>query len=376
MAGQSIDTKRTDVKAEPSTTRRVRLGLRKPGVALGLAAALACSIALSASADQAALVAGMDDPMLATVTTPPISLPTLLELPEVPTDILADPTPQNNHSPILWGYEANVSNSKIFEYNMATGGTFIASCTPAGSQNGRGLAMDPLDGNLWYTHVSYPGFNGDHMVHKVTPPLTTSVGCLPVTTLTVDPAVPQDDYGAIDIDQGSKHLWLAGYKPVIVGGVARSYLYLINRNNGKLLQSCWVPFGGGGVGNDSLAYARIGGLPGSGQYLLTDAGEVATPHNGNTLQVVDTSSCHKGQPATIVATFAKRSGMTGIEYEWPGLINTDGHVIQVGGTPPSFVQTGPTIITGTTFELEDIAACGYRAIVDGDANDQCPYSAP
>src|SRR2546427_685320 len=120
----------------------------------------------------------------------------------------------------------------------------------------------------------------------------------PATVLDPPPGgMIQDDIGALDLDQGSKHIWAAGYAPIIVGGGdPRNYFYLVNRNNGKIIQSCYIPANvTNGLGfNDSLTYARLTGLPGSGEYLMTDSGEFFA---GAPLKVSDTASCHDGKDA-------------------------------------------------------------------------------
>jgi len=292
---------------------------------------------------------------------------------EEPVDLLAVPDPPpTSLSTKFWGYEAAATAARILSYDKAAAPAVHTGpdCVPPGSQNGRGLAMDPLDGNLWYTFV-IPGFNGDGFIHKTNPPNTAN----PCTLVSSIPfgdgpgGTIQDDIGALDIDQGSKHIWAAGYKPVIVAGVARSYLYLVNRNNGSIIQSCWVPFGGGGVGNDTLAYFTDTTLPGSGQYLLTDAGEIVTVPNS--LRVIDTAHCKNGAQVTPVTTYPKVVGMTGIEFEWQGLLATDSSTIYEAGGPPFSTVTvlGPA----GTGDLEDLAYCGFRAKLGGGGNDHCPY---
>jgi DNA-binding beta-propeller fold protein YncE len=286
------------------------------------------------------------------------------------------PGPPGNGSTLLWGYEANFGLSRILSYDIATGAQG-ATCVPdpaAGGPdgNGRGVAFDPLDGNLWTTRLTF--FTGDGLIHKVTPPNETPGTCVQVDVIPFGDGpggTVQDDIGALDVDQGSRHIWAAGYFPIsVLLGPARNYFYLVNRNNGKIIQSCWTlanpepedQF------NDSLTYARLKGLPGSGQYLLTDGGEFF----GTPLKVIDTSTCHNGREATIVANFPTDHGITGLDFEAPGLINTDLHNLYNNGDKPF---TTSTFIgsTNAPFGLEDVSLCAFRAKFGGDGNDMCPY---
>src|SRR6266545_3210435 len=231
------------------------------------------------------------------------------------------------HFPVattLWGYEAGTA-SRILEYDIGPADAFVSSCTPPGSLNGRGLAFDPTDGNLWYTFVD-AAFAGDGFIHKTTPP----PACATVTTIPFRDGpggVVQDDIGALHVDPDDANLWVAGYHPA--GG--DSFLYKVDRTTGALIQFCHVPFGGGGAGNDTLTEAKLPGLPGSGSYLLTDAGELSTAPND--LLVVDEATCTGGGSGTIVATYPKAVAMTGIDYETK-LIATDASSIYNLGIPP------------------------------------------
>src|SRR5437867_34081 len=318
-----------------------------------------------------------DDP-----TLPPLSAVLRRESYEM-IDTLADPVSAldpppggKSNSTLMWGYEANFANSRILSYNIApyAGGPECVPDAAAGGPtgNGRGVAYDPLDGNLWITRLT--GFAGDGLIHKVTPPQVTPGTCPQVSVIPFGDGLGgliQDDIGALDLDQGSKHIWAAGYAPISVGGGAlRNYFYLVNRNNGKIIQSCYIPanpldplpF------NDSLTYARLEGLPGSGQYLLTDGGEFFA---GQPLKVIDTASCHDGKEATVVATFLTTHGLTGIDFEWPGLLSTDAffNIYNDGDQP----FTPSTVIGPTNALLEDITLCGFRAKFGGDGNDGCRY---
>ncbi len=297
----------------------------------------------------------------------------LTDEPSVPV-IASDPPPSSN-STLLWGYEASFGFSRILSYNIApfaVGPNCVPDAAAGGpTGNGRGVAYDPLDGNLWITRLT--GFVGDGLIHKVTPPQVTPGTCPQVDVIPFGDGpggLIQDDIGALDVDRGSKHIWAAGYRPISVGGSPlRNYFYLVNRNNGKILQSCFIPQDPsslGGVGNDSQTYAELPGLPGSGQYLLTDGGEFVSTR----IKVIDTASCHNGQEATVVTVFNTTRVMTGIDFEWPGLLGADLFTIYNDGDQPfaSSTTIGPT---GT--ELEDISLCGFRAKFGGDGNDGCRY---
>jgi hypothetical protein len=315
-----------------------------------------------------------------------LSVPALPNLPsydvsETVAGPIADPVdpPPGNFKHTLWGYEAAVS-ARLLQYTVIPGVTPGPFCFPthaAGlttSGNGRGVAFDPLDGNLWNTHL-LPAFVGDGFIHKNTPP----AACTPVTDIPFGDGpggTIQDDIGALDTDEGTKHIWAAGYKPVLVTGVLRSYLYLVNRNNGHILRSCWIPFRGGGVGNDTLAVYRNPSLPGSSKYLLTDAGEVTTVPNS--LALIDQSDCHGGQQVTPIMEFPKTTpgpfgvGVSGIDMEWPGLLNTN--LVQLFNNGDQPFAT-PTLVGtwGNTTGMEDISLCGFRGAFGGDGNDLCPY---
>jgi hypothetical protein len=298
-------------------------------------------------------------------------------LPDAVADPVADPAPSGSLSHLVWGYEANFTNAKLYAYTFAPF-SVLASCVPTGpnipaTSNGRGVAFDPVDGNLWISRLT--NFVGDGMIHKVTPPNVTPGTCPEITTLVVHPKdgqPVQPDYGALDVDNKSKHIWAAGYFPVSSGGALRNYFYEVNRNNGLILQSCYVPIFSDGF-NDSLAVMKHTDLPGSAEYLVTDGGEFF----GTTVEVIDQSSCHQGQQATVVATTNLDHAVTGIDFEWPGLLNVDEptgpQMLFINGdfASPLWGPGAPQGPTGA--EIEDISLCGYSATFGGDGSDHCPY---
>jgi hypothetical protein len=173
--------------------------------------------------------------------------------------------------PVIWGYEAADSSARILAYHARPPVTPTADCVPPTTptyDNGRGIAYDPVDGNLWYTSVTFAKFLGDGLIRKTTPPQTGQCTLVNQIPFGDGPGgTIQDDIGALDIDGESRHTWAAGYKAVTVAGERRSYLYLVNRNNGSIIRSCWLSSRDGGVGNDTLVCAHLDNLPGSGQCL-------------------------------------------------------------------------------------------------------------
>jgi hypothetical protein len=164
----------------------------------------------------------------------------------------------------LWAYQSNSPpNARIYQYDIASD-TYEADCLPVPSGNGRAIAFDPQDSNLWYAFVGPP----DGFIHKTSPP----PACTPVGMIPFDDGpggATQDDIGALDLEPGTNRPWAAGYTPVNNWQV----LYEVNSSSGAILRACSVPqalFDPGG--NDTLATHDIAGLPG-GTYLLTDAGE-------------------------------------------------------------------------------------------------------
>jgi hypothetical protein len=307
-----------------------------------------------------------------------------LNAPDTPLQVLPDPPP-GNFSTLYWGYGAAFASAPLNAYRAVAGNPLVASCVPSGphipvTSNGRGVAFDPLDGNLWISRLTF--FAGDARITKVIPPNVSPGTCPEVTSLLVhhsDGSAPeQTGFGALDVDD-SKHIWAAGYfPPVIVNGMQRDFFYLVDRNNGLIIHSCFLhKVNGFFDGNDSLTFARIPGLPGSGRYLITDDGEFLVT---DPLLVIDVADCHDGREVTPVATFPNPglaagphagTGVTGIDFEWLGLLNTNLFNSYINSGTPPFAAS--TLLGPTGALIEDIALCGFRAKLGGDGNDFCPY---
>jgi hypothetical protein len=256
----------------------------------------------------------------------------------------------------LWAYQANVPpTARIFQYDIGTD-TFEAQCLPSPSGNGRAIAFDPTDSNLWYAFVNSP-LNQAFIYKTTPPPACTPVDQIPFGEGTGPPT--QDDIGALDLDPGNGQLWAAGHTP----DAGRQILYEVNPANGAILRACWVPpapLDPGG--NDTLAVTNhITRLPG-GTYLVTDAGQF---NPLDPLLVADAASAtpYTGPaavpPCEIVATFDPPVALTGIDFEDPpvdDLIGTEplsNFIYDFGNAPFAAFTALMSALPGTA--LEDIA---------------------
>lgn len=250
-------------------------------------------------------------------------------------------------SPEVWGYQAKFGNAKIFEYDLAEH-TLVSSCIPDESgpgnpldlpANGRGLALDS-DGDFFYTRLADvtiedplggdPIVNqkqGDGLIHKVDFRGDEGGPCQDRGTIDFGDGPggdDQDDLGALDVDPDDGTLWAAGYKPVETAclegitctPIRKSFLYNVDPGTGEIIDSCWVPFTGGGDGNDTLAVANLDVGQGTQKYLLTDGGdEVSDPGAPVQLLAVPATGCTDGLMAEEDAAFPRLGRYSGIDYE-------------------------------------------------------------
>lgn len=287
----------------------------------------------------------------------------------------AAPTPATHAPAKLWANHGGFGGAALrtFDINLHTVGPL---CTPALTGNGRGVAYDPVSGELWYSFLN-ASVGGDGLIRRVTvPPSCGTPSSIPFGD--GPGGTIQDDVGAIDVDPDDADVWVAGYHHQFF---SRSYLYKLDRLTGAVVQSCWVPKGDGSVGgNDTLAVARLTGLGGSGKYLLTDAGEPMTPANGNTLLVVDAATCVGGTAGTVVTSYPKVVPMSGIDLEKGVFVAVDGATVGGGSKIYRLGPLGPNpygVITATmtsgVANLEDVTlqteqTCANPTIVGTSGN--------
>lgn len=67
----------------------------------------------------------------------------------------------------LWAYSAAFNNAPMRVWDSSTD-TLITTFVPRDG-NGRGVAHDPTDGNIWTSTLLPGGFNGDGLIHKILP---------------------------------------------------------------------------------------------------------------------------------------------------------------------------------------------------------------
>jgi uncharacterized repeat protein (TIGR01451 family) len=223
----------------------------------------------------------------------------------------------------LWAYNAldgatNTSPMRVWNLsddNLVA--TFVLR-SESPYNNGRGVAYDPTDGNIWNSEVD--SFNGDGVIHK-NPPL----GGPDITTIPDPGGVNGPGIGALAYDSETNVLWAAAYQPIN----GQSLLYELDPSNGDVLATCQVPFQGGGEGNDTLVVAHPLDL-GAKKVLLTDGGEILS-----TLFAIDPETCQ------VVKTYSIPVGATGIDED----------------------QTTGDLIVSNTSTFYDLGPAPYNTII-------------
>lgn len=173
----------------------------------------------------------------------------------------------------LWTYYAFGRPAGMAVWNLATDSLTTTFVPRPG--NGRAVAFDPTDGNIWVAALN--SVYGEGFIYKY-PPMGGGV----ITSIPDPGGVNGPGIGALDYDAEENVLWATSYQPVGNG----SRLYKLNPANGAVLATCQAPFHPeSGLGNDTLAIARPADLGGK-KVLLTDGGELL-----NTLYAIDASTC-------------------------------------------------------------------------------------
>lgn len=195
---------------------------------------------------------------------------------------------------LLWEARASNGNAPILVWDLATDAV-VASFQTTG-YNGRGAAIDPVDGNLWTSNVKkgtdYPG---DGWIHKY-----PRLGGAELASIPDPGGLDGPGIGALDFDREEGVLWAAAYRPI--GG--ESVFYKLDPATGRVLKTCSFPFQDSLPGNDTLAVACPADIGGR-KVLLTDGGEGGL----GTLFAIDTSDC------SVVQTYSIPVGVTGIDVD-------------------------------------------------------------
>ncbi len=192
----------------------------------------------------------------------------------------------------LWVYYADFSNAPLKVWDLSTDAVVVSFVPRNG--NGRGVAYDPTDGNIWNSTL-FAGKTGDGLIHK-NPPL----GGPDVRTIPEPGGAGGPGIGALDYDPEENVLWAATHLPV----AGQASFYKLRPSDGAVLKTCTMTFQGGD-GNDTLAVARPGDLGGA-KVLLTDAGDWNAPHQ---LFAIDVNTC------AVLKTYALPVGITGIDVD-------------------------------------------------------------
>jgi hypothetical protein len=257
----------------------------------------------------------------------------------------------------LWAYDAANSNASMRVWNLATN-TLAATFTLRTGDfwgNGRGVAFDATDGNIWNTVVN-ADFAGDGLIHK-----NPALGGADITTIPDPGGINGPGIGALAYDTEDNTLWVAVYQPI--NNMSR--FYKLNPANGNVLKTCEIPFAGavGDEGNDTLAVAHPSDLGGK-KVLLSDAAEFAS----TTLFAVDPTTCQ------IVKQYTLPVGVTGIDEDQTTkdlVVTNIFSFYDLGSAPYNAIKGSfPTqgLVEGISLEKKPTAACASpRYAAGGDS---------
>jgi hypothetical protein len=211
----------------------------------------------------------------------------------------------------LWAHSASGGPSPITVFDLTTDTQITQFSVPG---NGRGVAFDPRDGNIWDTSV-FGSFNGDGLIHK-----HPALGGAEILTIPDPGGVGGPGIGALDFDAQENVLWASSYQPVN-GNIV---YYKLNPSNGAVLHSCTYPMQGSGTGNDTMAITRPSDLGGK-KVILTDAGEFGLLP----LVAIDVNTCEP------LKTYTLPVGVTGIAVD-----SATGDLIGTNPTSQTFFNFG------------------------------------
>jgi len=232
----------------------------------------------------------------------------------------------------IWTNQAAFGNAYLTKLDYQ--GNIIIQFVPDGgiTGNGRGVAVDSRDGNLWYTDTQT--FNGDGVIHKV-----SQSGGSDLMTIPDPGGVGGSGIGAIDFFEG--HLWAVSY---LADGNGEHTVYKLNPNNGKVLASCTIE-DDGSEGDDSLAV--IGHTRDGSARFLTDSGEFFNP----VLTSYFLPTTNNAGECVADNTYNLPFGATGIDTRGPNLYASDlSSVFKIGHSPYNGLH-GSILTTGNTEDI-------------------------
>ncbi len=254
----------------------------------------------------------------------------------------------------IWGITASFGLARIQQWDPVTHAkvTDFSSNPIAGQAqcNGRGISFDGV-GALWYScTINFGAFDGDGVIHKIGLGGGSDILTIPDNGLGASPGYGFGGrgIGAIDLHTGTGNIWVISYKPINNLEEIRELTPA-----GALVSRCDVPFGGGGVGTETLTVDETAGT------FLTNAAEPLFFLDEYVLPVGSQGAC------TLVANYNPTPvRIGGIDFDINGnLANSEVINAVLGGlgTRPFSVVVGSFVGDAA---IEDITFLTPRVIVD------------
>ena len=143
---------------------------------------------------------------------------------------------------------------------------------PAGA-HGAGVAVEPTNGNLWFTAVTFPSGAGDGTIFQVDPTTGAITQEIPVTGTAPPSAsgIGHNLFSGIAVDRFDRaHLWLADQ----YGEHGSNYVYEVSVADGQVIRTCTVSDFWAGIANVQNLTIGVGAY---GVYVAPRFGGIVPP---------------------------------------------------------------------------------------------------
>ncbi|MHB8512242.1 MAG: hypothetical protein ACYDCC_08660 [Actinomycetota bacterium] len=239
--------------------------------------------------------------------------------------------------------DANVFVNGFMKTIGTSSGNTLDHCVPPANSTFTPFALTGSANGFLYSEIDMTSFPvGDGKIHRMDGNCRDE-GSIPLGA--PSDAIPSD-VGAIAIDSRDSSIWIATFNETTWNSQTGQFLFHLGAN-GSFISACNVPSDAlPGDGNDTLMFAQLLGLGGSGYFLLTDAGGINTTQNQ--LYAIDANACTGGGPVLPTATYTSPIGIGATWYDGNGKFWTTDRTSLYSVSIPTGTTGALTVLTTRT----------------------------